>query len=77
MAYRRIMRRLDRKRTQMKYEQVFDPDDRVRNARIDRYSKWIEWGRAFCCHCFVDDVIDITLDQSQNITYCTVCEISK
>jgi predicted translin family RNA/ssDNA-binding protein len=30
-----------------------------------------------CEHTFVEDVIDITPDRSQNITYCTVCEYTK
>ena len=30
-----------------------------------------------CCHNYVDDVIDSGLDQSQSITYCTICEIIK
>ena len=30
-----------------------------------------------CEHIFVEDVIDITPDRSQNITYCTICEYTK
>ena len=30
-----------------------------------------------CEHTFVDDLIDITPDKSQNITYCTICEYTK
>ena len=30
-----------------------------------------------CCHNYVDDEIDITPERSQNITYCTICEIIK
>jgi hypothetical protein len=30
-----------------------------------------------CQHTFVEDVIDITPDRSQNITYCTICEYTK
>ena len=30
-----------------------------------------------CCHEFVDDVIDITPDNSQHITYCKICEFTK
>ena len=30
-----------------------------------------------CQHTFVEDVIDITPDRSQNIIYCTVCEYTK
>ena len=30
-----------------------------------------------CCHNFIDDVIDITPERSQSITYCTICEIVK
>ena len=30
-----------------------------------------------CEHTFVEDVIDITVDKSQNITYCTICEYTK
>ena len=30
-----------------------------------------------CEHTFVEDVIDITPDKSQNITYCTICEYTK
>ena len=30
-----------------------------------------------CKHTFVEDVIDITPDRSQNITYCTICEYTK
>jgi hypothetical protein len=30
-----------------------------------------------CEHTFVEDVIDITPDRSQNITYCTICEYTK
>ena len=30
-----------------------------------------------CCHNYVDDVIDITPDRSQSITYCTICETVK
>ena len=30
-----------------------------------------------CEHTFVEDVIDITPDRSQNITYCTICEHTK
>jgi hypothetical protein len=30
-----------------------------------------------CEHNFVEDVIDITPDKSQNIIYCTICEYTK
>jgi|LakMenE18May11ns_1017448.scaffolds.fasta_scaffold9781312_2 hypothetical protein len=30
-----------------------------------------------CCHNFIDDVIDITPDRSQSITYCDICETVK
>jgi len=30
-----------------------------------------------CEHTFVEDLIDITPDRSQHITYCTVCEYTK
>jgi hypothetical protein len=30
-----------------------------------------------CQHTFVEDVIDITPDKSQNIKYCTICEYTK
>lgn len=30
-----------------------------------------------CCHNYVEDTIDITPERSQNITYCTICEIVK
>jgi hypothetical protein len=30
-----------------------------------------------CEHTFVEDVIDITPDRSQYITYCTICEYTK
>ena len=30
-----------------------------------------------CCHNFIDDVIDITPERSQSITYCTICDIVK
>jgi hypothetical protein len=30
-----------------------------------------------CCHNYADDTIDITPERSQNITYCTICEIVK
>jgi hypothetical protein len=41
----------------------------------------IEYLNQFICHScehtFVEDVIDITPDRSQNITYCTICEYTK
>lgn len=30
-----------------------------------------------CNHNFVEDLIDITLDNSKTITYCTICECNK
>jgi hypothetical protein len=30
-----------------------------------------------CCHNFIDDVIDITPERSQSITYCSICETMK
>jgi len=27
-----------------------------------------------CCHNYIDDTIDITLERSQSIAYCTICE---
>ena len=30
-----------------------------------------------CEHIFIDDVIDVTLERSQNIIYCTLCESDK
>ena len=30
-----------------------------------------------CEHSFVEDVIDITPDRCQHITYCTICEYTK
>ncbi len=30
-----------------------------------------------CCHNYVDDVIDITPERSQSITYCAICETVK
>jgi len=30
-----------------------------------------------CCHNFIDDVIDLTPERSQSITYCTICEYTK
>ena len=27
-----------------------------------------------CCHNYIDDVIDITPERSQSITYCAICE---
>ena len=30
-----------------------------------------------CCHNFIDDVIDITPERSQSITYCAICETVK
>jgi hypothetical protein len=30
-----------------------------------------------CEHNFIEDAIDITLDNSKNITYCSICECNK
>ena len=30
-----------------------------------------------CCHEFVEDMIDITPDKSQHITYCKICDFTK
>jgi hypothetical protein len=30
-----------------------------------------------CEHNFIDDVIEVMLERSQNITYCTICESNK
>ena len=30
-----------------------------------------------CCHNYIHDTIDITLERSQNIIYCTICETLK
>lgn len=30
-----------------------------------------------CLHIFVEDIIDITMDRSQKIEYCQICEFTK
>jgi len=30
-----------------------------------------------CCHNYVDDYIDVDVEQSMPITYCTICEHTK
>lgn len=30
-----------------------------------------------CCHEFIDDMIDITPEKSEYITYCKICEFTK
>jgi len=47
-------------------------------TKITELELTIEYLTQFICHncehTFVEDVIDITPDKSQNITYCTICE---
>ena len=63
-------------------------NDEYITDEIDEYEKkiielelTIEYLTQFICHncehTFVEDVIDITPDRSQNITYCTICEYTK
>ena len=71
------------------YKTFFNYDLYARNIKnIDEYEKkineldlTIEHLNQFICHncehTFVEDVIDITPDRSQNITYCTICEYTK
>jgi hypothetical protein len=50
-------------------------------TKITELDLTIEYLTQFICnnceHTFVEDVIDITPDSSQNITYCTICEYTK
>jgi hypothetical protein len=63
-------------------------NDEYINDEINEYDKkiielelTIEHLTRFICdkceHNFVKDVIDITPDKSQNITYCTICEYTR
>jgi len=57
-------------------EQINDSEKKINQLEftIEQLSRIIF---SNCEHTFVEDVIDITLDRSQNITYCTICEYTK
>jgi hypothetical protein len=31
----------------------------------------------YCCHEYVEDLIDIEYDQSRRVVYCQLCEVTK
>jgi hypothetical protein len=65
------------------YYELFKPEhnkiffiDRLRH--IKHLKKLCDWKiEELCRHEFVEDLIDITPDESKHITYCKICEYTK
>jgi hypothetical protein len=55
---------------------LFDPT--IFKSKVLSFAEEIEdTVDSYCCHEYIDDLIDIGYDQSKRVTYCQLCELTK
>jgi hypothetical protein len=55
---------------------LFDPT--IFKTKVLSFAEEIEdTVDSYCCHEYIDDLIDIGYDQSKRVTYCQLCELTK
>lgn len=55
---------------------LFDPT--IFKSKVQSFAEEIEdTVDSYCCHEYIDDLIDIGYDQSKRVTYCQLCELTK
>jgi hypothetical protein len=58
------------------FNALFDPT--IFKSKILAFSKEIEdTVDSYCCHEYIEDLIDIEYDKSIRVTYCRLCELTK
>lgn len=58
------------------FNSLFDPT--IFKSKVQTFSEELEdTVDSYCCHEYIDDLIDIGYDQSKRVTYCQLCELTK
>jgi hypothetical protein len=58
------------------FNALFDPT--IFKSKVQVFAQEIEDNvDSYCCHEYVDDIIDIEYDKSIRVTYCQLCELTK
>jgi hypothetical protein len=58
------------------FNALFDPT--IFKSKVQAFSEEIEdTVDSYCCHEYIEDLIDIGYDKSKRVTYCQLCELTK
>jgi len=58
------------------FNALFDPT--VYKSKVLNFTEELEdTVEAYCCHEYIEDLIDIEYDQSRRVIYCQLCELTK
>jgi hypothetical protein len=58
------------------FNALFDPT--IFKSKIQAFSEEIEdTVDSYCCHEYIEDLIDIEYDKSKRVVYCQLCELTK
>ena len=58
------------------FNALFDPT--IFKSKVQAFSEEIEdTVDSYCCHEYIEDLIDIEYDKSIRVTYCQLCELTK
>jgi hypothetical protein len=59
-----------------KLNALYDPT--VFKSKVQEFSEELEEIiESYCCHEYIEDIIDIDYDRSKRIVYCHLCELTK
>ena len=58
------------------FNALFDPTQYKRNVQVF-LNELEDTVDSYCCHEYVEDLIDVEYDRSKRIVYCQLCELTK
>ena len=58
------------------FNSLFDPTQYKRNVQVF-LNELEDTTEVYCCHEYVEDIIDVDYDKSKRIVYCQLCELTK
>ena len=58
------------------FNSIFDPT--VFKSKVDHFAEELkDTVDNYCCHEYIEDIIDVDYDRSKRIVYCQLCELTK
>jgi hypothetical protein len=58
------------------FNSLFDPT--LYKSKVKAFVEELEDSvEVYCCHEYIEDIIDIDYDQSKRVVYCQLCELTK
>jgi hypothetical protein len=58
------------------FNSLFDPTQYKRNVQVF-LNELEDTAEVYCCHEYVEDLIDVDYDRSKRIVFCQLCELTK